>query len=194
MIKIKKKYIIGILLLIVVLLIATGITHAYYIDSQEKINKVNIGSSEIEITENFPKPPPVLQAGETYTKEVSVKNLKAESWIRMRVEVNNSEIEKLLTINFTDLNWVKESDGYYYYTIPVKTGETTKPILNSITVHNNIPSGSLNIICYAESVQAEGNKIGSKPYVKAFEKLKSKTKVWVVDKHATPEEGHWEWI
>ena len=168
----EKKY--SRVLITVMLLLAiavAGITHSYYIDKQEKINVIDAGSSNIEITENFPKPPDVLRGGETYTKEVRVKNLEAESWIRMRVEVNNSEIESFMTINFLNSNWKQHSDGYYYYTRPVKKGETTEPIFETVTVHRNIPSEYLKIICYAESVQAEGHKSGTEPYLEAFRSI-----------------------
>lgn len=165
----EKKYSRVLITVILFLAIAVaGITHSYYIDRLELVNVIDAGSSTIEIRENFPKPPNTLLAGETYTKEVSVKNLEAESWIRMRVEVNNSEIENLMTINFTNSNWKKHIDGYYYYTLPVKTGETTEPIFTSVTSHRNIPSGNLKIICYAESVQAEGHRNGHEPYLEAF--------------------------
>ncbi|MDF9824912.1 alternate signal-mediated exported protein [Breznakia sp. PF5-3] len=36
--------------------------------------------------------------------------------------------------------WVNGNDGYYYYTKVLKAGDTTKPILNSLTMHGDLPS------------------------------------------------------
>lgn len=167
----NRKNIILILLLVAVTFTA-GITHSYFIDKKEKINTINSGSSEILIQENFNNPSGDLISGTTYKKEVKVKNLSSESWIRMRIEVNNSETEKNIKINFNDNGlWQKKDDGYYYYINPVHKNETTLPVFSSVTALDNIPSGQLKIICYAESIQAEGHKTGSEPYLAAFATL-----------------------
>lgn len=167
----NKKHLMWILLLVVVIF-AAGITHSYYIDKKEKVNVICSGSSEIKILENYTAPKDGIQTGKTYTKEVKVKNLKAESWIRIRIEVNNSENENKIRLNFNnDGTWKKYSDGYYYYTRPLKCDEVTTYIFNSVTALDNIKPGELKVICYAESIQAEGHKEGMEPYLNAFKSI-----------------------
>ena len=158
--------------MIIALAFSAGITHSYFIDKKDKLNIISTDTSEILIEENFKTPPCDLVQNTTYTKEVSVKNLRTTSWIRMRIEVNNSELEKKIRLNFNnDGSWKKNEDGYYYYTKPVERDKVTSPVLYSVTALENIPSGMLNVICFAESVQAERYNTGTEPYMDAFARI-----------------------
>ena len=169
----KKKLVLFTLLLLVLAIGFTGVTYAYYIDTHGIINKFAPGESDITIEENFPKPDGPLNPEETYTKEVRILNNKNESWVRMLVLVNDSELEDKITINYnTNRDWIKHTDGYWYYTKPVKQNERTSNLIESVTIHESIPANKLEIICYGESVQTEGYKSGASPYFRAFEAIK----------------------
>lgn len=54
-------------------------------------------------------------------------------------------------------DWVKRDDGYYYYTEPVKPGESTPAAFEPISVPSGAPDGChLVIDVLAESIQAKG--------------------------------------
>lgn len=59
-------------------------------------------------------------------------------------------------------DWVEHDDGYYYYTEPVKPGESTPAAFEPISVPSGAPDGChLVIDVLAESIQAKGGN-GSK--------------------------------
>ena len=136
------------------------------------INKVVTSEGDIEIVEKF-IPPPEHIAGTTAIKDVRIKNLKNDCFVRVKILVSDSDIDKNIKLNYdTTGNW-KEYDGYWYYTLPLKTGETTVPVLNSVTFIETLNEGinkntEFEIICYAESVQSETFDKGENNYLSAF--------------------------
>ena len=169
----KKKILLaaGVILTLAVLI---GTTYSYYLDTDSLVNEATSGKSDITIEEDFIKPPTDPTPGTTIKKNVSAIANGSDSYIRMMVLVNDSEVANCITLNYSkSQNWVKENDGYWYYKIPVKEGQQTDNLLESVTFNRVLPAGkNLEIICFGESVQSEGFEIGTKPYLKAFDAIK----------------------
>lgn len=138
------------------LCLTVGITSAFLMSSNTKINTFNIGSNESKIVETF-NPPEKINKGDVVTKDVKVKNIGSKSYIRMFVAISDSDLAKKFTIDFNTNDWTKGSDGYYYYNKVVNKGESTTSLFNKLTFVDDLKNGSgLKIICYSESVQAQG--------------------------------------
>lgn len=148
----KKIYLIFAILLLVMVI---GISSAYLISSNTKVNNFKIASNESEIKEVFEIPENV-DKGDEVIKDVKVKNIGDRSYIRMYVAIANSDVEKLITINFNSKDWTLDSDGYYYYNKPVNKGESTTSLFNKVIFKEKVDLNELKIICYSESVQAQG--------------------------------------
>lgn len=62
-----------------------------------------------------------------------------------------------MALNTTD--WVKESDGYYYYKYPVAKDDSTNPLIISCTYNGNAPEGyGLNVEILGSAIQSEPAK------------------------------------
>ena len=171
---IKEKGIKGLIfsLIILLLLVGTGITYSYFTDQDALLNTVTTGESDITIIERFPEPPDNPVPGTEVTKEVSIKNNKSESWIRMLVKINDSKIEEKITLNFNRTDWVQGEDSYWYYKKPVKTGETTEPLLESVTFNEYLEADEhLEIICYGESVNVRDSDTENTSSSDAFKRI-----------------------
>lgn len=165
-----KEILISLVLLI--FLIGTGITYAYYIDKDTLFNTVTAGESDITIIEKFPEPPENPEPGTEVTKEVSVQNNKSKSWVRMLVKVNDSRIEEKLILDFNRTDWVQGEDSYWYYKKPVQSGEITEPLLRSVTFEEFLEEDEEpEIICYGESVNVKESDRGETPYFDAFKRI-----------------------
>ena len=150
----RKKLIIPICFLLIFLTI--GITTSFLMSSNTKTNSFFIGSNESKIVETF-KPPEDIKKGSTITKDVKVKNTGSKSYIRMFVAVSDNNLAKKFNMNINTKDWTLDSDGYYYYNKPVNKGESTTSLFNKLVFNQDLNKGSgLKIICYSESVQAQG--------------------------------------
>ena len=164
--KIRQKIIL--VLVIMLIPIMCTLTYSYYIDKDKAVNIANGSDSKIEIIEKFPKPPdPIYPPQYEQQKEVSIKNLKDKSYVRCFLEISDESVRSKVHLTYSsDTNWVKDGE-YWYYKLPLDTGETTPPLLESVHFLYNVPKDMFDIIVYAESVQAEGYK----DYKEAFEAL-----------------------
>ena len=169
-----KKKILILAGIVLALAIFIGTTYSYYMDSVYVVNSATAGKSDITIEEDFVKPPRDPSPGTTIKKNVSAITNGSDSYIRMMVLVNDSDIEDCITLNYSNSsNWIKEADGYWYYKVPVKKGHRTDKLLESVTFNKRLPEGkNLEIICFGESVQSEGFETGYKSYLKAFDSIK----------------------
>lgn len=159
-------------LIVLFLLLGTGITWSYFTDEDALVNTVTTGQSDITIVEKFPEPPENPLPGTEVTKEVSVRNNQSESWIRMMVKVNDSRIREKISLDFNTADWTQEDDSYWYYKEPVKTGETTEPLLRSVTFEEYLDKEeNLEIICYGESVNVRESDQGETAYIEAFKRI-----------------------
>lgn len=148
----KKRLIIATLLLFVILI---GVTSAFLMSSNTKINRFKISSNESKITETF-KVPESVNKGDEIKKEVKVKNNGDESYIRMYVAISDNIQANNIKINFNTADWNLGSDGYYYYNKTVKKGESTSKLFDKVSILQKVDESKLKIICYSESVLAQG--------------------------------------
>lgn len=138
------------------LCLTVGITLAFLMSSNTKTNSFFIGSNESKIVETF-NPPENIKKGDIVTKDVKVKNTGSKSYIRMFVAVSDNNLATKFNMNINTKDWTLDSDGYYYYNKPVNKGESTTSLFNKLVFNQDLNKGSgLKIICYSESVQAQG--------------------------------------
>ena len=71
-----------------------------------------------------------------------------------------------MEIDYNTSDWIKKSDGYYYYCRILKTGEESTPLFKTLAAKSD--ADGFKIICYSETVQAYG--FGSAQA--AFEKIR----------------------
>ena len=130
---------------------------AYFSDNDEAENSLTVGINTIEIEEDYSKPDSTPDEGDTIAKNPSVKCTEGvDCYVRMYCEFSDAQAEKIFSLNFDTENWTeKQSDGYYYYIYVLSEGESTTPLFTEISVEGDA-SGfeDLDLICYAESVQA----------------------------------------
>ena len=71
--------------------------------------------------------------------------------MRVFAEIEDPEMRNSLSVLVDTENWSeKQSDGFYYYSSVLDTGETTPPLVKSITANAAITD--FKMICYGETV------------------------------------------
>ena len=182
--KVKKKYII--LILSVILLLLVAFTLAYFTASDFVTNRFSGKSpadekNEVRITVKEEFDPPEEKNNEAFQKSVQIKNTgNADCFIRVRLEFSSSEIRDITWLS-NDENkdnndayvkasnypysvlpngWEYRADGFYYYTEAVSSNDTTESLIKWVkTVY---PDDTLedadeyDIFVYSESVLAVG--------------------------------------
>ena len=148
---------------VAVLLVAAfviGTTYAYLFSSNTKVNTFGIGDNVSQITEEFKPPTDNPVAGITVTKDVRVTNTGMPSYVRVYVAISSAEFEDTFSIDWNTSDWTLGSDGYWYYNSVVGKGETTKPLMTTVTFNSKIESfntkNAEGIAVYEETVQAAG--------------------------------------
>jgi hypothetical protein len=143
-------------------------TGAFFPDHDDAVNALTPGFVETHITEEFPDPDPVPYHGlTTIPKKVVITNplvseAACECFVRVRISISDSEIGNSVTLHFPDsASWIRKSDGFYYYTKRLSPGESTSPLIDSVTIDaDTIPAEArqhldhFDINVYEESVQA----------------------------------------
>ena len=132
----KKKLLIAALLVIAVSILAVG-TAAYNSSRAYTHSVITSGGVSIELqetmlgsdgkTEVAYKDPGKLVPGQHFSKIVRVKNLDAEAFVRVKVELvatkDNEVLDTaLLTLDYDTENWTLK-DGWYYYNKPLAAKE-----------------------------------------------------------------------
>ena len=132
-----------------------GVTAGFLVSGDSVTNRLSCGHNTAGITENY-NPPEAFAEGETYVKEVSIKNEgSVPCYVRVFAEIEDPEMRNSLSVLVDTENWSeKQSDGFYYYSSVLDTGETTPPLVKSITAKTDITD--FKMICYSETAQAEG--------------------------------------
>ena len=132
-----------------------GVTAGFLVSGDSVTNRLSCGHNTAGITENY-NPPEAFAEGETYVKEVSIKNEgSVPCYVRVFAEIEDPEMRNSLSVLVDTENWSeKQSDGFYYYSSVLDTGETTPPLVISITAKTDITD--FKMICYSETAQAEG--------------------------------------
>ena len=162
--KIKNRKVIAICVaILLVAIVAVGTTYAYLYSSNTKVNTFGIGENVSQITEDFEQPTAEqMVPGGKVTKDVRVTNTGMPSYTRVYVAITSSEFEETFSIDWNTEDWTKGSDGYWYYNKVVGKGETTEPLMTTVTFNDKITAfkeqaiNSEGIAVYEETVQAQG--------------------------------------
>lgn len=159
--RINKKVILLAVSLLLILSAAIGGTVAYLIDQTGSItNTFTPAKVTPRIEEEFPN--------QSVKNDVQIKNDgDIPAYIRVKVVVtwkNGNDVYGVAPKPVTDYtwqipgtDWVKGSDGIYYYTKPVPAGEKTSVLLTACQpVAGRAPAGySLSVDIHAQAIQAE---------------------------------------
>ena len=156
--KLNKKS--CILAAVIVGLLCIGGIAAYLTDHATMQNTFTVGYNEVEIVEDF-TPPPELKPGVSFQKEVAVSNTgPVDCFVRVLSLFSNSDMEAICDVNYNTTDWVyNETDQYWYYKHSLKAGETTKPLFDTVKIHDDVSEAEIkafDIIVYTESYQDSG--------------------------------------
>lgn len=159
--RINKKVILLAVSLLLILSAAIGGTVAYLIDQTGSItNTFTPAKVTPEVTEDF---------GNNVKNNVKITNDgDIPAYIRVKVVVtwkNGNDVYGVAPVENTDYtwqipgtDWVKGSDGFYYYTKPVPAGKETSVLLTNCKLRDGVkaPDGySLSVDIHAQAIQAE---------------------------------------
>lgn len=157
-----KKLILSVLAIVLVICATVGVTLAVL---SENSNSVNNGFTEakvdIETIEDF-------KDGGDVKKDVYIKNNSSTGvYIRAAISVtwqNDSGdvyaaspvLDRDYTLTGTSSNWIKGSDGYYYWYAPVAVGGKTDNLIGECApVSGKAPAGySLHVEIAAQAIQS----------------------------------------
>ena len=142
--------------LIALCAVAVGGTLAWLFDSSGKLeNKFYVPDAEIDITEKFDGSKKtdvgVTNIGET---EVYVRVMLVETWRNSGDQVVAKPEGAVVSYEWGSSDWVKGSDGYYYYTKPLAVGDTTPNLIDRATC--TVPEGAalLHLEVVAQAIQS----------------------------------------
>ena len=156
----RKRAVGAVVTAAMLLLLAGGVTgvSAYLSAQASKVNTVTIGSVNTEIQESFP-PVETPEPGKSYTKTVQVTNKKgSDCYVRVRVNFSNEELEAYAEPDYNRGEW-KEEGGWWYYTKPLKAGETSSALFTKVQFASGTPRElleSFDVYVEAESFE-KGN-------------------------------------
>lgn len=168
----KKKIVSLCLAAVLVVMAIAGATVAYFTDTDAKDNTFTVGNVDITLTEpswntNGQESDDVYP-GEPLAKDPTVTNSgKNPCFVRIKVEnldqFSNKGMITYRTGFVTDAlgaNWVKHSDGYFYYTKVLAVDESTTALFDQIVMPTGLTGNETTkpITVTAEAVQAQGAK------------------------------------
>lgn len=171
-----KKKIIAVCLIVAMAAIAVvGGTLAWFTDTEDATNTFTVGNVDITLTEpnwtsSGSQDAPEVYPSEALAKDPTVKNDGANPCF-VRIKVTGLDcLAPASNITYrTDYvdgklgdNWVKHTDGYFYYNKVLAVGETTDALFDQIVIPSDLTNGDAttlhNIVVTAEAVQAQGAK------------------------------------
>lgn len=158
---------------------ATGTAHNVLtmgnigIKLNDKTEVVENGETKlVEFTTEYPDGMPVMPATEA-SKIVSVENTgSAPAWVRVKIEKTVEPADAAVTgldtkyveLNYDIESWVDGENGFWYYKKPLKPGETTPNLFDTVTfskdMGNDYMNCKFNIIVSAQAVQSDNNGVG----------------------------------
>lgn len=171
----KKKII---ALCLVIALAATAViggTLAYFTDEDDATNTFTVGNVDITLTEpnwnsSGSADAPEVYPGEALAKDPTVTNDGANPcFVRIKVtgldclgNAGNITYRTDYVDNNLGDNWVKHTDGYFYYNKVLAVNETTDALFDQIVIPTALTNGNaedeFNVVVSAEAVQAQGAK------------------------------------
>lgn len=158
---------------------ATG-TLAFFTASETAHNVITSGGVDIDLIEQSRddagrlspwKDVDGVMPGAEVSKIVTVQNTGAsDAWVRLRVETSIELSEplaarggpdpSLLVLDINTADWT-EKDGYYYYNQPLKPGQATTPLFETVTfdaaMGNEFQGSAISIDVFAQAVQVANN-------------------------------------
>lgn len=160
---------------------ATG-TLAFFTASETAHNVITSGGVAIDLIEQSRDETGRLtpwqdvdgvMPGAEVSKIVTVQNTGAsDAWVRLRVETSielsrpqpgdakGAPAPSLLVLNINTADWT-EKDGYYYYNQPLKPGQTTTPLFETVTfdaaMGNEYQGSAFSVDVFAQAVQVANN-------------------------------------
>lgn len=173
-----KKTISFIALIVCCLSVAVTGSTAFFSAEKQAHNVITTGKIDIELTElsaadGDGRPVPFcsvfgVMPGMSVSKIVQVKNTgSADAFVRLRVEKSLTLETKeagdaaVMEIDFNTADWLYGEDGYWYYKIPLKAGETTAPLFSEVLFDkeagNLYQNARAAISIAAHAVQAANN-------------------------------------
>lgn len=171
----KKKIVSLCLALALMVTLCVGGTLAYFTDIDDAKNTFTVGNVDITLTEpnwtsTGSEDAPEVYPGEALAKDPTVTNDGANPcFVRIEVEgldcLGNAGMISYRTDYVTDNlgdNWVKGTDGYFYYNKVLEVGATTDALFDQIVMPTGLTNGdattAYNVNVTAEAVQAQGAK------------------------------------
>ncbi|MGN0694103.1 MAG: TasA family protein [Lentihominibacter sp.] len=171
----KKKIVSLCLALALMVTLCVGGTLAYFTDTDDATNTFTVGNVDITLTEpnwtsTGSEDAPEVYPGEALAKDPTVTNNGANPcFVRIKVEglncLGNAGMITYRTDYVTDKlgdNWVKGTDGYFYYNKVLEVGATTDALFDQIVMPTGLTNGdattAYNVNVTAEAVQAQGAK------------------------------------
>lgn len=171
----KKKMVTICLVVALVLTAVAGGTLAYFTDTADANNTFTVGNVDITLTEpnwegTGSNDAPEVYPGEPLAKDPTVTNAGANPcFVRIKVEgldcLGNAGMITYRTDYVTDKlgdNWVKGTDGYFYYSKVLEAGATTDALFDQIVIPTGLTNGDaeteFDVDVTAEAVQAQGAK------------------------------------
>lgn len=168
-----KKKILSIALVVAMIAVVAAGSLAYFTDKDSAENVFTVGNVSIDLTE--PKwdesgsiDAETVYAGEPLAKDPTVTNDgNNPCFVRIKVEGLDQFGDKGAITYRTDYvadklgeNWVKHTDGYFYYTKVLAVGESTDALFDQIVMPTGLTGGEEAdpIVVTAQAVQAQGAK------------------------------------
>lgn len=171
-----KKKITAIALVVCLVAVAVvGGSLAYFTDKDNATNTFTVGNVDITLTEpnwegSGSQDAPEVYPGEPLAKDPTVTNDGANPcFVRIKVEgldclgnAGNIIYRTDYVDNKLGENWVKHSDGYFYYSKVLAVGAATDALFDQIVIPTGLTNGDaedeFNVVVTAEAVQAQGAK------------------------------------
>ena len=182
-----KKKLFALAVVMICLALLTQSTIAYFTSEATATNVITTDGIKIAVeqwqqTENglvpYPQEAPIkVMPGISVSKIVTVKNLDAPSYVRVKLElalkdaqnremnVSEQEKERLVLLELNTEDWTQK-DGWWYYNTAVDTAEATEALMKDVTfagkeMGNEYQAATLEILITAQAVQQANN--GSSP-------------------------------
>lgn len=171
-----KKKITAIALVVCLVAVAiVGGSLAYFTDTDKATNTFTVGNVDIDLTEpgwtsSGSQDAPEVYPGEPLAKDPTVENI-GDNPCFVRIKVTGLDcLAPASAITYrTDYvtdklgdNWVKHTDGYFYYNKVLAVGEKTDALFDQIVIPTDLTNGDaeteFNVVVSAEAVQAQGAK------------------------------------
>ena len=168
----KKKLVAMCMVVCLSAIAIVGGTLAYFTDDEEATNTFTVGNVDITLTEpnwtgSGSQDAPEVYPGEPLAKDPTVTNDGVNPcFVRIKVEgldcLGNAGMITYRTDYAADKlgdNWVKHTDGYFYYNKVLAVGETTDALFDQIVIPTGVENGNaeteFDVVVTAEAVQAQ---------------------------------------